>query len=115
MALMTPPPSGPVSLDKAPLHPPLQSAPADSGPTSPLLATPQAMAVRGLMMMEEGAKLLQTAIPSIDPMTVDIVTLKQAVPGLLATLSAPMTGSAMAGGAPQAGMGMFPAAPGPMM
>lgn len=111
MALITPPPSGPVNLDSAPPHP--QMPPAESGAPSPLLATPQAMAVRGLMMMEEGAKLVQSAIPGIDPMSVDIITLKQAIPQLLVRLSAPTGGatpSPLSGG-----MGMSPAPPMPMM
>ena len=118
-------PSG-VTLDRMPPSPPDRKGTTGKPGLGEMGGSPALMALNGLEMVENGMQLVATALPQlgtlVQPMSMMIMQLRQAVPQALAggggsamgasPLLAPPPMAAMGGPpGPQMGGGMVPAGP----
>ena len=112
-------PTGRVNLDSAPPQPPLggpHTNPGINPPSqqqgSPLFRSPQAAAIQGVALIEQGSKLLTGVLPGLTPMVADVVSrLRETVPRALAEMMA--GGSSLPTGAgPMGGSASMPPSPG---
>lgn len=108
--------SGNAALDAPPPRPPDASQRAQpnmmTAGTSPGASSPEALAIGGLAMIEQGAQILSTVLPGVGQMLSQVIlALRQTVPQALGGGQGAFAGGPMPPPAPEAGPSTQPTQP----